>query len=300
MTRLSPANPAWADNGRMRCLVTGATGYMGGRLVPRLLAQGYDVRCLARSAGRLRDEAWADQVEVVDGRPDHRRRPDEALDDVDVAYYLVHSLGQPRVREADREAARIRRGRRAGPASPHRLPRRARPGTTAHLSAHLRSRAEVGAILLGSECRRGAAGRGDHRLRLGRSRCCATSPNGCRSWSPRAGCEPHPADRRSATCCATWSPAPGCPAEVNRGFDIGGGDVLTYAEMMRRYAAVAGLRPRRIVPVRLSPRGCPPAGSDWSPRCPTASPGRWWRVLIHEAVSPSTTSPSTSPIRPRA
>ncbi|MFD0787021.1 NAD-dependent epimerase/dehydratase family protein, partial [Micromonospora azadirachtae] len=39
----------------MRCLVTGATGYIGGRLAPRLLAEGYQVRCLARHAGRLRD-----------------------------------------------------------------------------------------------------------------------------------------------------------------------------------------------------------------------------------------------------
>ncbi|MFD0822706.1 NAD(P)H-binding protein, partial [Micromonospora zhanjiangensis] len=51
----------------MRCLVTGATGYIGGRLVPRLLADGHAVRCLTRSAGRLRDVPWAGEVEVTEG-----------------------------------------------------------------------------------------------------------------------------------------------------------------------------------------------------------------------------------------
>ena len=46
----------------MRCLVTGATGYIGGRLAPRLLDAGHSVRCLSRSAGRLRDVPWQSRV----------------------------------------------------------------------------------------------------------------------------------------------------------------------------------------------------------------------------------------------
>ncbi|MEN9731671.1 MAG: hypothetical protein RL488_981 [Actinomycetota bacterium] len=49
------------------CLVTGATGYIGGRLIPELLSNGYRVRVLARNAGRLKDHPWIDQVELVDG-----------------------------------------------------------------------------------------------------------------------------------------------------------------------------------------------------------------------------------------
>ena len=49
----------------MRCLVTGATGYVGGRLVPRLLAAGHQVRCLTRDPRRLRDVPWADRVEIA-------------------------------------------------------------------------------------------------------------------------------------------------------------------------------------------------------------------------------------------
>ena len=50
-----------------RCLVTGATGYVGGRLVRELLANGYEVRVLARSPEKVRDAAWAEQIEVVAG-----------------------------------------------------------------------------------------------------------------------------------------------------------------------------------------------------------------------------------------
>ncbi|MEU0735848.1 NAD(P)H-binding protein, partial [Streptomyces lavendulocolor] len=49
-------------NGTGLCLVTGASGYIGGRLVPELLAAGHRVRCLARSPGKLRDHPWADRV----------------------------------------------------------------------------------------------------------------------------------------------------------------------------------------------------------------------------------------------
>lgn len=51
----------------LRCLVTGATGYLGGRLVPELLGAGHSVRCLARTPGKLRDHPWAGQVEAVRG-----------------------------------------------------------------------------------------------------------------------------------------------------------------------------------------------------------------------------------------
>ena len=88
------------------CLVTGATGYVGGRLVPQLLAAGYRVRCMAREAGRLAGFPWIGQVEVAEADaldPASLRR---ALAGVDVAYYLIHSLGSgPVFKAIDRAAA---------------------------------------------------------------------------------------------------------------------------------------------------------------------------------------------------
>ncbi|MGW7596056.1 SDR family NAD(P)-dependent oxidoreductase, partial [Streptomyces rubiginosohelvolus] len=61
-----PPGPHGAPEPR-RCLVTGATGYIGGRLVPELLAAGHQVRCVARSPEKLRDHPWAGRVETVRG-----------------------------------------------------------------------------------------------------------------------------------------------------------------------------------------------------------------------------------------
>lgn len=60
-------------NAPLNCLVTGATGYIGGRLVPELLAAGHRVRCLARTPAKLRDQPWAGEVESVRGMSRTRR-----------------------------------------------------------------------------------------------------------------------------------------------------------------------------------------------------------------------------------
>ena len=74
-------------------LVTGATGYIGGRLVPRLLDAGFRVRCMVRSRpGRLQGRHWRDRVEVVTADVLEPETLPDALRDVDVAYYLIHSM----------------------------------------------------------------------------------------------------------------------------------------------------------------------------------------------------------------
>ena len=88
-----------------RILVTGATGYVGGRLVPRLLSEGHSVRCLVRSPGKLNHVAWHDQVEIVKGEVGNV--PAGAMDGIDSAIYLVHGIGDgedwvaKEVRDAD-------------------------------------------------------------------------------------------------------------------------------------------------------------------------------------------------------
>ena len=73
-------------------LVTGATGYVGGRLVPKLLDAGYRVRCLVRDPSRLQGRAWLNKVEVVKGDAVSSDGLSEIMQNVSVAYYLMHGM----------------------------------------------------------------------------------------------------------------------------------------------------------------------------------------------------------------
>lgn len=75
-----------------RILVTGATGYVGGRLVPRLLEAGYEVRCLVRDAARLQGYPWLDRVEVTQGDALEHESLISALKGISTAYYLIHGM----------------------------------------------------------------------------------------------------------------------------------------------------------------------------------------------------------------
>ncbi len=76
----------------MRVLVTGATGYIGGRLVPRLLEAGHSVRVVARDSGRLHERFAG--AEIVEGDLAERESIERALQNVDAVYYLVHSMSR--------------------------------------------------------------------------------------------------------------------------------------------------------------------------------------------------------------
>ncbi len=90
-----------------RALVTGVTGYIGSRLVPALLDEGWTVRVLTRDAAKLDRRLWRERAEVVEGDATSRATLAEALADVDVAYYLLHSMdGAGNFVERDREMAR--------------------------------------------------------------------------------------------------------------------------------------------------------------------------------------------------
>ena len=143
--------PRWPGASPLRCLVTGASGYIGGRLVPELLAAGYRVRCMARDPGKLSDRPWSGAVEVVAADALERTGVLRALEGVDVAYYLIHSLGAgASFEQRDRDAAGIfaDAAKSAGVGRVVYLGGIV-PGDGSGLSPHLRSRAEVGNILLG-------------------------------------------------------------------------------------------------------------------------------------------------------
>lgn len=133
----------------MHILVTGATGYIGGRLIPRLIDAGHRVRVLVRDASRIAGRPWVQSVEVAVGNILNRDEVAQAMNGVDEAYYLVHSMMTDDFRETDRRAAEtfvsacpgsLRRVIYLGGLVPQGEER----------SEHLRSRAEVGAILRAS------------------------------------------------------------------------------------------------------------------------------------------------------
>ncbi|MEU9362692.1 SDR family oxidoreductase [Streptomyces sp. NPDC048301] len=253
------------DSGGLRCLVTGASGYIGGRLVPELLEAGHRVRCLARTPEKLRDHPWAGEAEVVKGDVTDAESLDAAMRDIDVAYYLVHALGSgPDFEKTDREAARVF-GERAKAAGVGRIVYLG--GLTPSdvderdLSPHLRSRAEVGRILLGSgvptTALRAAViiGSGSASFEMLRYLTERLPVMVTPSWvSTRI----QPIAVRDVLRYLVGSAH--MPAEVNRTFDIGGPDVMTYRDMMQKYAAVARLPHRLILPV---PMLSPGLSSHW-------------------------------------
>ena len=82
-----------ANKSNQVILVTGATGYIGGRLVPRLLEEGYRVRCFVRDPARLTGRPWHKAVEIVTGDVLQASSLTPAMQGVSIAYYLVHSMG---------------------------------------------------------------------------------------------------------------------------------------------------------------------------------------------------------------
>ncbi len=130
----------------MKVLVTGATGYIGGRLVPRLLEQGHDVRVMVRDPARVAGRPWASSVEVVRGDVEDPESLGNALQGVEVAYYLIHLMGSGGdFAERDRRAAEnfVKAGRHLQ----HVIYLGGLLPDAENVSKHLASRAEVGEIL---------------------------------------------------------------------------------------------------------------------------------------------------------
>ena len=237
-------------------LVTGATGYIGGRLVPKLLEDGHRVRCLARDPSKLAQDPWAAQVEIVKG---DMLDPDslvEALEGCTYAYYLVHSMGDADdFGEADRQAAD--NFRMAADAAG--VTRIVYLGGLGHsdreaLSKHLASRQEVGRVLASgttavTELRAAVIiGSGSVSFEMLRYLTEVLPIMTTPKWV-RTRCQPVAIRDVLVVLAAAIDDEPG-----NRILEVGGPDVLTYEEMMQAYAEEAGLPRRIILPVPvLSP-----------------------------------------------
>ena len=130
----------------MKILVTGATGYIGGRLISRLLKQGHDVRIFVRDSRRISGRSWLRQVEIVTGDLLQAESVSHALKGVDAAYYLVHSMvGSSDFADRDRRAAF--NFALAAQDLEHVIYLGGLLPRTEEISEHLRSRSEVGFIL---------------------------------------------------------------------------------------------------------------------------------------------------------
>lgn len=223
--------------------VTGATGYIGGRLVPLLLEQGHSVRVLTRRSNALRDVPWGTRVQIVEGDLTDPQAADQLCEGAEVLYYLVHSMGgtsnfapvEERCAHTIVEAARA--------AGIGRLVYLSGLHPEGELSRHLASRVEVGRILESSgiptiTLQAGLIiGSGSASFEMVRHLTDVLPVMPAPRWVLN---RVQPIAVRDALhylgACA------GLPPEVSGTYDIGGPEAHSYGDMMRLYADAAGIR----------------------------------------------------------
>jgi uncharacterized protein YbjT (DUF2867 family) len=241
-------------------LVTGATGYVGGRLVPRLLEAGYQVRVMARDRHRLEGRPWSGQVEVVEGDVLKPETLPAVMDGVTAAYYMIHSMQKARpgsgdFHQRDLQAAR-NFGQAAQAAGVQRIIYLGGLGDPeADLSQHLRSRQETGAALREAgvpvtEFRAAViVGSGSASFEMIRNLAERLPVMICPQWV-YTRVQPIAIRNVLDYLVATLE----VPESAGRIVEIGGTDVLTYGDMMLGFAEARGLK-RFLIPVPvLTPR----------------------------------------------
>jgi len=241
---------------RPHILVTGATGYIGGRLIPNLLALGYRVRCLVRDPERLQGRPWQSQVEIVAGDVLQPETLVPALQGTTAAYYLIHSLaGGDDFHERDITAATnfAAAAEKAGVQRIIYLGGLAE--SSPNLSEHLRSRQQSGDALRTSsvpvtEFRAGViVGSGSLSFEMIRYLTERVPVMICPRW---VYTRTQPIGIREVL--EYLAAALEAPESTGKIIEIGGAEVVTYGEMMLLYAEVRGLKRWMIqVPV-LTPR----------------------------------------------
>ncbi|MDN5747304.1 MAG: SDR family oxidoreductase [Pseudonocardia sp.] len=235
----------------MHCLVIGATGYVGARLVPRLLSEGHAVRVLVRNEAKLERLPWAGDVERRVGDVASAART--ACEGVEAVFYLVHSMDGPGYAERDRHAATLLAAAAAAAGVRRVVYLGGLQPTGPGNSRHLASRRETGEALLAGAVPTAVlqagivVGAGSASFEMVRHLATLgpVLPLPDRAWN---SVQPIGIDDVLFHLLACLE----LPDEVNRSFDIGGADVLTYGGLMTGYAAVAGYARPVTVPLPLS------------------------------------------------
>ncbi|MBN2115520.1 MAG: DUF2867 domain-containing protein [Anaerolineales bacterium] len=230
-------------------LVTGATGYIASRLIPRLLDSGYRVRCLAREPLRLNGRSWSRHVEVVQGDVTAPSSLRAALEGVQTAYYLIHNMSYgPGYTALELDSARAFASAADGTGLEHIIYLGGLADSEQHIAPHMRSRIETGRVLReGSvpvtEFRAGVIiGSGSISFEMIRfmTELCPIVPGP--AWMKNKA-QPIAIQNVIDYLLAALTNPDG------RGgvFEIGGPDVVTYGDLMLGYARIRGLKRRMLL-----------------------------------------------------
>ena len=231
-------------------LVTGATGYVGGRLVPALLDQGYKVRVLVRDRKKVAQHSWAESVEIFVGSVTDLEVTTKALAKVDTAFYLLHSINSSTKFDVVEHEMASAFGQAAAAGGAKQIVYLGGIANDEKTSKHLKSRADTGTELAKHgvpvlELRAGIIiGSGSasfemlrhltHRLPI------MTTPKWVKNRT-------QPIAIRDVLYYLVATVA--LPRTISHICDIGGPDVVSYEKMMQTFAAIAGLRKRVIVKI---------------------------------------------------
>ena len=227
-----------------RILVTGATGYIASRLVPRLLEAGYRVRCLARDPRRLEGRSWFRHVEVVQGDVTVPSTLARALDGVHTAYYLIHNMSHGHgYTTLELDSARAFALAAADAGVQHIIYLGGLADPEQHIAPHMRSRIETGRVLREgkvpvTEFRAGViAGSGSISFEMIRfmTELCPVVPGP--AWMKNQS-QPIAMQNVIDYLSAALTNLNG----YGKVFEIGGPDITTYGDLMLRYARLRGIR----------------------------------------------------------
>lgn len=237
-----------------RILVTGATGYIGGRLIPKLLEEGYHIRAVGRSLAKLKSRSWSGHphVDMMAVNLLDQESIKRACEDIDSVYYLVHSMvpGEKDFATTDRKAAKNMVAAAEANGVKRIIYLSGLGEKEDNLSSHLVSRGEVADILQKGE------------VPTTILRAAVILGSGSSSFEILR----YLVDRLPIMITPKWLRTQSQPIAIRnvihylvevlksketigQRLDIGGPDIVTYQQLMEIYAEEAGLRKRWVIPV---------------------------------------------------